>query len=479
MGARKSSALFPEPARVRGSARCALRALALFAVLLPWTAACTPAPPAPRHLILVTLDTLRSDRLGAYGYERPTTPQLDALAARGVRFEDAVAQAISTPPSHASILTGLNPPSHGLRRLSGQRLAPENVTLAEVLRDAGFRTAAFVSGVPLRRALGLDQGFEVYDDAVGEAGERPAGETVARVRAWLPEAGERRLFLWVHFFDPHMPYFAPPEWRARFHPEPVGPEDVALPRATNRLGRPGSRVPAVVMDRMSDLYDAEVAYTDDQVGALLAALDEAGFLDDAVVAVVADHGECLGERGYYFGHWDVWRTTAQVPMLLVHPDGRSAGRAIAPTVRTLDLMPTVLAWLGVEAPAGLEGRDLTPLIEGRDDSPRLAYTEQLEYFPARAVREGRFMLVEHGFDPESPVPQRARLFGRTPGAAAQPVIAAPEETRAHLRSGLGEAIAPAHPRPTLALGVEADVAEQLRALGYVVEPPGGSGGDAP
>ncbi len=133
--------------------------------LLPWllAAGCSrPEAGSPaRHLVLVTLDTLRADRLGMYGYERETSPQLDALAARGIRFDDAIAQAIATPPSHASILTGLNPPGHGLRELAGQTLASANLTLAELLRQAGFQTAAFVSAFPLRRALGLDQGFDV------------------------------------------------------------------------------------------------------------------------------------------------------------------------------------------------------------------------------------------------------------------------------------------------------------------------------
>lgn len=443
---------------------------ALSAALALLCGACGESAPPPRHLILVTLDTLRADRLGTYGYARELTPHLDALAARGIRFDDAISQAISTPPSHASIFTGLNPPQHGLRKLSGQRLADENVTLAERLREAGFQTAAFVGGLPLRRALGLDQGFEVYDDAFGEAGERPAGETVDRVQAWLPELRGDRLFLWVHFFDPHMPYFPPPEERSRFRLGELRREDLATPVAANQRGRPKARPAPDVLERMTDLYDSEVAYTDAQLGRLLGLLEARGVLRDAVVAVVADHGECLGEHGYFFGHWDVWYATARIPMLLAHPDRRGAGTAVAATVRSIDLMPTLLAWLGVDAPALLEGSDLSPLVEGRERTPRAAYTEQLEYFPARAVSQGEWLLAEHDFAADARALSTPKLYGRDPGVSESPVIAAPAGVEERLAASLQRAIAPAEARPTVGQALEEGVSEALRALGYVVEP---------
>ncbi len=202
-----------------------MRALLSFGLLaLATHLACSePAGPRP-NLVLITLDTLRADRLGAYGYERETSPVLDSIARRGVRFDDAIAQATTTPPSHASILTGLNPARHGLRKLYGQRLPDANETLAEILRAEGYSTAAFVSAVPLRHLVGLDQGFDVYNDEWGSdtaemSHDRSAGLTNAQVRSWLESAPSAPVFLWVHYFDPHHPYFPPEEYRKRFGAE--------------------------------------------------------------------------------------------------------------------------------------------------------------------------------------------------------------------------------------------------------------------
>ena len=445
----------------------------LLAVSAAVLAGC-PAPhesPPPRHLVLITLDTLRADHVGAYGYPRPTTPNLDALARRGVRFDEAIAQAITTPPSHASILTGLTPPQHGLRRLSGQSLAPGNLTLAEALRDHGFHTAAFVSAAPLRRGQGLHQGFDVYDDDLDGSPERSGAETTARVRDWLATAPEARTFLWVHFFEPHMPYFAPAEHRTRFHPRELRREDVARQVAAKGRGRPRQAPLPDVVARMTDLYDAEIASMDQQVGELLALLEAHGMLADAVVAAVADHGECLGEGGFYFGHWDIWRATARVPMVLTMPDGRWANTVVSATVRSVDLMPTVLRWLGVEPPPGLEGRDLTPLIEGTEEEPRTAYTEHVEYFPARAVREGKWILAEHDWGEPSPeFPHHLGLYERASDDRELLAANAPGPIRERLEAALHEAASPATTECPVAVDVSDEVRFQLEALGYVVEP---------
>ena len=212
----------------------------LLALLL--LAACS-GDVTPRHLVVVSIDTLRADRVGAYGGEGGLTPNLDRLAKSGVRFEDAIVQSIATPPSHASIFTGLNPASHGLRKVVGQRLAADNTTLAEWLRARGFYTAAFVSAVPLRRALGLDQGFDLYDDWLPHGiRERRAEATNRRVREWL--AGrpvDQRLFLWVHYFDPHHPYAAPRAHRLRAGARDAAPGELPAPVNANPVDAPRSR----------------------------------------------------------------------------------------------------------------------------------------------------------------------------------------------------------------------------------------------
>lgn len=423
---------------------------------------------APPNLILVTLDTVRADRIGAYGHDAAHTPVLDGLAARGVLFEDAVAQATTTPPSHASILTGLEPPRHGLRRLSDQRLPETNRTLAEILRDHGYTTAAFVSALPLQRDARLDQGFDVYVEAWrGEHPHHvPADRIDARIFEWLDAQPRPPVFLWAHYFDAHHPYEPPPEIRER-----LGIEALVLhppPRNMQRRQPDGRKRPPddAVVERMRDLYDGEIASVDAAIGALFERLRAQGLLANAVVAVVADHGEHLGEQGYYFGHWDVLDETARVPMLLAHSDGRHAGTVVPQTVATVDLMPTLLAWLGVEAPADLDGRDLTPWLRGETLPERPAYTEQLEYFPVRAVRSGPWLLRQAAA-PLQPLRDEPMRLGprrqpfRDPASGRDPELA---ERR--LREALEASARPADAHPSEPMALSDEVREQLRALGY-------------
>jgi arylsulfatase len=454
--------------------------MAGFAALLVQLA-CNPEAKRPPNLVLITLDTLRADRLGSYGYGENTSPTLDAIAARGVRFVDAIAQATTTPPSHASILTGLTPPRHGLRKLYGQRLPDANETLAEILQAEGYATAAFVSAVPLRHFVGLDQGFDVYDDEWGPGGEgaeemphdRDARATNARVRGWLDGIGDGPVFLWVHYFDPHYPYFPPTEFRDRYGVAKARRDFLPFPTNANPRARRAAirRTPsAKAVAKMNALYDAEIAYMDAAIGELQTSLREAGVLPNAVVAFVADHGEQMGESGYYFGHWDVLDPTARVPMAISHPDGRFAGQTVEQSVATVDLLPTILAWLGVAGPGGtaIDGRDLTPLAAGTEADERVVYTEQFEYFPVRAVRSGEFLLRQKA-------PARAKVSSVPPilyrrDAGAEPRHATDQpEVRARLTRALEAAATPAQRYPTEKLEVPNEVRAQLRALGYTDE----------
>jgi len=456
---------------------------ALLAALAVGLAACSDLPgEPPRHLVLITLDTLRSDRLGSYGYRADTSPNLDALAERGVRFDDAVAQSIATPPSHASILTGLTPPSHGLRRLTRQRLSRENDTLAEILKDAGFITAAFVSGLPLRQATGLDQGFDFYEDtftARNLVRERPAFETNDAVRSWLPASPDQRLFLWVHYFDPHSPYYPPEEYRARFGVQDQRKKRLVVGFNANPETRPPKGRKRIVapdrMAKMSKLYDSAVSYTDAGVGELLQQLKAAGILQDAVIAVVADHGEMLGEYGYYFGHWDVYEETARVPMLLVHPRGHFAGKVVESLVGTVDLVPTLLAWLGVDYDGEFDGRDLTPLIRGRRSEPREIYTEQFEYFPVRAVRTDDWLLVQRA-SPGAPLSEgKLTLYERDSEQVGGLRISGKTQIKQRLLRSLESLSRVSRAHDSHELEVSPEILEQLRALGYTDEADGDSG----
>jgi len=428
----------------------------------------------PQHLVLVTLDTARADHLSAYGHPVATSPALAALARRGVRFDDAIAQAVTTPPSHASILTGKNPPRHGLRELSNEALAASEVTLAERLREQGFTTAAFVGAIPLLANRGLDQGFDVYDQSF-PAGmiERRARRTNRAVQEWLSDPPEGRVFLWVHYFDPHHPYRPPPFYVREFTGGEVMQQDLPYPRNADprTTQEPGTLAPApAAVETMRKLYDAELRYTDDALAELFTLLERAGLLDDAVVAVVADHGESLGEHDYYFGHWGVFQENARVPMVLAHPDGRHAGTIVHELVRTVDLVPTLLAWLGIDPPDGLDGVDLTGLIGGERVRVLDAYTEQLEYFPVHSLRTRDWLLVrDRAPRREGDEPER-RLYRRV-GGREQPENVAGEypEILAQLTARLDALHDVDDPGERVEIPVPDAVKQQLRALGYLPE----------
>jgi arylsulfatase A-like enzyme len=422
---------------------------------------------SPQHLILITLDTLRSDRLGVYGHENAITPHLDGLAERGVRFADALAPSISTPPSHASILTGLNPGSHGLRALYGEQLAPGNQTLADLLRGEGFTTAAFVSGLPLRKDVGLSQGFDHYDDSFVPDHERSAEATNRLAIDWLAARPAGRLFLWVHYFDPHYPYFPPAQYRRRFGVRISSKKQLLRTKNGNPETGEAVQMPPRRVRMMSSLYDAEVSYLDAAIGELLRALEGEGILEDAVIVAVSDHGELLGEHEYYFGHWDVFDETARVPMLLVHPGGNWAGRVVGQSVGTIDIMPTVLAWLGIESGAAFDGRDLTPWIAAEDKPAdgKPIYTEQTAYFPVRSVRDESWLLIERGEDGE----RRLYRRGGGPGRLRAVAPGARPEVEARLARWLEQLATPSTARRALPIAVPDDVAEGLRALGYTSE----------
>ncbi len=315
----------------------------------------------PPSLVLMTLDTVRADHLGAYGYRAAETPWLDRLAREGIRFEQVSSQVPLTLPSHATILSGLLPPHHGLRN-NGIGTFPDGpATLATLLSGAGYRTGAFVGAFVLDRRFGLGRGFDVYDDEVVRdpgAGtvleaERPGREVMDRALAWLAqpkapmsEDTAEPFFLWIHLYDAHAPYVPPSPWRER-HP-----------------GRP---------------YDGEIAAVDEQVGRLLQELQQRGLAERTVVAVAADHGEGLGDHGEQTHGLLLYEPTLRVPLLLRGP-GLSAGKVSRTPVALGDRAPTLAGLLGrtLPAPAGsaLDGRDLSAALrKGDEPTPADLYAE--------------------------------------------------------------------------------------------------------
>lgn len=400
-------------------------------------------PPHAKSVLLVTIDTLRADHVGAYGAEGVATPHLDALAARGVRFETAITAAPLTLPSHTSILTGMDPPDHGVRHNGTFKLGPEVTTLAERFQEAGWATGAFVGAVVLKARYGLDQGFDVYDDEIhgGKAApggfvERSAAEVVDAARAWLART-EGPFFLWVHFYDPHMDYKAPPEFAARFPDRP---------------------------------YDAEIAYTDFQLGRLLDGLRAAGRLERTLVVLTSDHGESLGEHGETTHSSALYDSVLEVPLLFAGP-GLPAGRAVPGVVRVKDIAPTVLAQVGLEALPEARGDDLSPLLAGSpapDPRDGIAYAETLAtmldngWAPLHAIRTDEWLYVRSPraelYDVRSDPHQRDNLV------ESQPERARPHQERL---DGLVQA-ALAHEKNGTTLEVDDDTRAQLHALGYAI-----------
>jgi arylsulfatase len=333
------------------------------AVLLVLLCAC--APERPDHLVFVVLDTVRQDHLPTYGYPRDTTPRIDALARSAAVFENAFAQQTNTNPSHASMFTGLYPPAHG-SRFNGARLAAGRVTLAQILRDAGFRTAGFVSGVTMRAAAsGLERGFEVYDD--GFEGKRRDGRvaTERAVRWWVQRrAGERR-FLFLHLYDAHGPYVPTGSYARLFQSTEKGPRLSRIP-PYQLVHDPQGRALLDLNDYVGR-YDAMIRYEDDLVARLLDQVD----LDRSIVVILSDHGETLGERYRPLDHGgQAFDEQLRIPLVLSAP-GVAALRASS-SVETVDLLPTLLELLEVPMPEGVpvQGRSLVPLLRGEEPETR-------------------------------------------------------------------------------------------------------------
>lgn len=401
-------------------------------------------PPSDFNLILVTLDTTRADRIGAFGGDRVPTPTLDRLAREGTIARDATAQVPLTLPSHATLLTGRYPDAHGVRHNGIYRLRDEELTLAEHLRAAGFATAAFVGAYVLNRGFGTEQGFDTYDDIdvnrfaggrdqVFEA-QRTADEVNARVIAWLDaHAASGRFFAWVHYYDPHDPY-DPPE-------------------------KPGRTLAGTG-------YEREISYVDACLGDLVKHLGDRGLAGRTMLAVAGDHGESLGDHGEKTHGVLLYQGALRVPLVIRAPGLVPSGRAIEGPVELLDLAPTLLDYLGVAPLPRAEGKSLRARIDGRGggDAP-LARAETLMprlefgWSELRMIRDARFKYID------APRPELYDLVEdpderRNLAAAGDPRVEAWAER-------LAAWTASREPGPEARRTLDPDEEARLRSLGYL------------
>jgi arylsulfatase A-like enzyme/tetratricopeptide (TPR) repeat protein len=396
------------------------------------------------NLLLVTIDTLRADHVGAYGNADARTPTLDALAARGVRFAHAQSPVPMTGPSHATILTGLYPPVHGVRDNVVFSLDPKHRALATVLKGQGYRTGAFVGAYPVAAAFGFRQGFDAFSEDFkdspipGAGAQRPASDVVDASLKWLAAPADGPFFVWMHLYDPHAPYDPPEPYRTQF------------------AGRP---------------YDGEIAYTDAQLGRVFDWLKSSGHEADTVVAVLSDHGESLGEHGEVTHAVLLYEATLHVPLIVAGPSV-PPGVAVAGRVTTVDLAPTLLRLLGLPRRPEMTGRDLVPALRGERIPPEPLYAESLfgrlncRWSSLRAWTADDWKLIDGS---------RAELFHLSEDPGETRDRAAEEAPRvARMRASLHAAMAKMGPGGDRArtATLTPDQEAALKSLGYV----GGSGG---
>jgi choline-sulfatase len=393
-------------------------------------------------VFLITIDTLRADHVHCYGYDRIRTPGLDLLAKQGIRFTQAFTPSPITNSSHTSILTGLLPSSHGVSDF-GVPLSATHPTLAELLTKRGYRTAAFIGAVILDSkslAPGLDRGFEFYDNFPEHTTtksrwgrlERRGMEVEQRAESWLNAHPTGSHFVWVHFYDPHDPYEPPPPYSD------------------------------IYKDR---LYDGEIAYADSALGRFLAYLKKQGWYDGALIVVVGDHGEGLGEHHEDTHGIFLYDSTTHVPLLVKLPNNREAGKEVEAQVRTTDIMPTILDLLGLPTPENLDGASLRPFFAGTELTPRTAFGQtdyplRFGWAPLRSVRSEGFKFIE------APKPELYDLRS-DPGELRNEYV--PWNTDAlKLRKTLAELNPPSptsgKPSPS---AVSAGTIDELHALGYL------------
>ena len=395
-----------------------------------------PYPGAP--VILISIDTLRADRLPLYGYAAGSTPVLDRLGRGGVVFNDVYSHCPLTLPSHTSLLTGLLPFRHGVRDNIGYALKGDQETLASRFKAAGYVTGAAVSAYVMRHQTGINSGFDFFDDGIEVAGtgeslsdsQRDGRLTVDALARWIDNQSSGRVFAFLHLYEPHTPYSPPPS------------------------------------HRMRDPYDGEIAYADELAGRFLDRLNARGLLDRAIVSVVSDHGEGLNDHGEAEHGIFLYRESLHVPWILRLPRGASGGTRVAGTAGHVDVAATLLALAGVSS-AGIDGQPLTRAIASGRVEDRTVYSETLYprlhfgWSDLASATEGRYRFIRA---------PRAELFDLTvdPGERTN-IVDAKRSTSAALGAWLEQTtkgLPAAEPA-----NVGADVRERLKALGYIGSAP--------
>jgi arylsulfatase A-like enzyme len=457
---------------------CALGSIALNA--------CSPAS-EPReseshdtgrpNVLVIAIDTLRADKLGCYGGTRGLTPNIDRIASQGARFEHAFSHAPWTLPAFASLFSSLLPPEHGAggSLTDDFRALPESVeTIAERLDSEGYSTAAIVNVDFLSKTFGLMQGFRHVDDKFSDNNRdmRNAGDTTSAALRWLDSRPKKPFFLFVHYFDPHAEYAPPQPFRRQFA-KPQDAETDGFTFGTREqivaYRRGEIQFRPLDLERAEALYDGEVAYTDAEVGVLLAGLGERGLDASTLVVLTADHGEeFLDHGGYEHGH-ALYDELIAVPLIVRHT-ARIAPGTIALPVGLMDVAPTLCTLLGIEPSPRFRGRDLSPLLRGAtlEPSTLVAYGNFWGQ-PLGSLRAGDFKLIHT--PPRAGSSDRLELYRWSQDADEKHDLSAVEQqTTRDLKLALDTELARSkrvRPDPAPNAPVSEEELERLRGLGYI------------
>jgi arylsulfatase A-like enzyme/Tfp pilus assembly protein PilF len=428
---------------IRFACFCALLAVLASGEIAPFQAVRTSGGGTPA--ILITIDTLRADRLTCYGYTKGKTANIDALAADGVLFENVYAQTPITLPSHATILTGTYPMYHRVQDVVG-RLRDGVPTLAEILKQNGYVTGAFVGSTVLSARWRLNRGFDVYDDRFSvpeglrqvdfDRLERRAEDVIAPALGWLEANSRQPFFLWVHLFDPHDPYTPPPPFSEEFRDRP---------------------------------YDGEIAYVDASLAKLFQKLKGLGIYDRSFIVLMSDHGESLGEHQEMHHGYFVYDATLKVPMILKFPGSRFRGTRLANKVRTVDVAPTILQQLNVPAPPSFQGESLLAMAAGKRQGVDLpVYSET--YYPKIHFNWSPLFSYQPGDDKYIEAPQSELYDTKTDRQELNNLVQLNRALAGRLKSDLlayQRRYSAAGPQSDVARELDPETVARLKSLGYV------------
>jgi len=463
----------------------------VLAVIVAVSAGCGSTPDGridARHVVFISLDTVRADHLGLYGNGTVKTPNLDRLASESIVLDDFMTAAPTTLASHATLFTGKYPHSHGTPR-NGFVVNDENVLLAELLRDGGFKTAGFAASFALASRFGIARGMGHYDeefslfsgsdDVIQD--ERNAEAVTGAALGWLGSAGaDDRLFMFVHYFDAHAPYAAPPPYDTMY--DERGREGLPEWFSVSQECSLNPGVATEINERFAAQYASEISYLDHHVGRLLDALREKGILDETLLVVTSDHGENLWDHPACFDHgWNVFQSTIRSMGIVRLPGALNAGTRVGTVTGNIDILPSVLESLGISLPNGIDG-DAIDLRHPERTEGRIRFAEATKpwksvegdprwtnMLKARCIRSGPYKYVH------VPYQNRHELYDleRDPGERTNLLASPDPETKklaATLFGSLGEWALTAHPLPSrFEISQRDETIRRLKALGYLGE----------